>query len=230
MNILGIDTSTKTLAIAVIKKGVTVAAYNYKRQMRHSKNIVRCLDHVLQKARMRIHHIDHIACGVGPGSYTGLRIGHAFVKGLALPANIPVFPFSSLELIAYNIKPKHDSICVLINARRGKVYCGIFERFGEGLRQRRNDTLLDIAEVTTLIKRSSGLAVTGDALDACADQLEPYVATKDHLYSSQYWYAKAENIARILNAHKTLRCIHSEQLVPEYLRISEAEEKFGRVM
>ncbi|MFC1809626.1 tRNA (adenosine(37)-N6)-threonylcarbamoyltransferase complex dimerization subunit type 1 TsaB [Candidatus Omnitrophota bacterium] len=207
-----------------------VGACNYSRQMRHSKNLIHFLDKMLHDANLSMDKIDHIACGVGPGSYTGLRIGHSFVKGLALSRNIPVFPFSSLELIAYNIKPKHDKILVCINARRGKLYCGVFVRSNDALQQKGSDTLITIGDAFDLIKNEGPIAITGDALDKHTEEFMPFIDKEEYMYSSRYWFAKAENIACIIAQNKKIPCVNSEKLVPHYLRITEAEEKFGRVM
>jgi tRNA threonylcarbamoyladenosine biosynthesis protein TsaB len=230
VNILAIDTSTKTLALAVIKNGDMAAFYNYTRQMRHSKNLIRGLDRVLKDARISIQAIDQIACGVGPGSYTGLRIGHSFVKGLAVSRNIPVTPFSSLELIAYNIKPKHRTIAVVGNARRGKFYCAIFTRSKKGLRRRCPDSILSLDETIALMNKEKVDAVTGDALEKHVAELLPHVADASGFYPENLWYAHARHMAELLARRTKLTGIRSEKLFPNYLRITEAEEKFGRVM
>jgi tRNA threonylcarbamoyladenosine biosynthesis protein TsaB len=230
MNILAIDTSTRTLAMAVIKNGAVAALYNYTRQMRHSKNLIRGLDRVLKEARISMRSIDRIACGVGPGSYTGLRIGHSFVKGLAVSRNIPVIPFSSLELIAYNIRPKHTTIAVVGNARRGKFYCGIFTRSKNGLRRRCPDSVLSLEETIALMKNEDVVAVTGDALEKHNADLMPHIANKSCLYPARLWCAQAQNIAAVLSTHSRNASISAARLVPNYLRITEAEEKFGRVL
>lgn len=225
MNILGIDTSSKTLAFMVGTDGELCAFHNYSRQMRHAKHMVRCLDTVLHKAEMSLADIECIACGVGPGSYTGLRIGHSFVKGLAVGRHIPVYPFLSMDVIAYNIQKCHDCIAVVLDARQDKVYFALYERKNNELHRCVDVCVCTLDEMRAHLKEAKNVAVTGDALKRYREYFATIVADESLLYDEKRWYVRAQHMVRVIGKIKKKNMIDPVQLVPCYLRESEAEEK-----
>lgn len=225
MNILAIDTSTKVLAVAVLRDDAVTASCTVRRQMRHARTIVDAVDKVLTKTKISGKELDCIACGVGPGSYTGLRIGHAFVKGFATGFGLPVYPLSSMELIAYNIKKYHNKIAVVLDARRNMFYAAFFERSGEGLVRCGNDMIIDEETLQQRLRQERTIAVTGDALLRHRETVARAVPSTHYLYKESRWYVRAASFADVLRTHGTITGKPPGELVPNYLRISEAEEK-----
>jgi len=226
MTILAIDTSTACLAVALIKDGELIASKNYARQMKHAKHIVRIVASVLDEARVSITDLDCIACGVGPGSFTGLRIGHAFVKGMSVAHTIPLMPFSSMELLAQNIKKNHEKIAVVLDARRERFYVSVYKRNRSGLKTLTKDRLVCEKDLKDILSAHDDIAITGDALKRHRDLFSSMLA-EELLYGEKLWRVSAKHMAPLLTQKKRKMITNPVALVPAYLRVTEAEEKLG---
>lgn len=120
MKILGIDTSTKNMSMAIIDGETILGEINFYANMDHSEKIMDNLSFLLKSTGIKIADLDAFAVAVGPGSFTGIRIGISTIKGLAEFNNISVVPISSLKILAANIK--RETVAVLIDAKRDRVY------------------------------------------------------------------------------------------------------------
>ena len=94
----------------------------------HSENFMPLVKKTLEDANVSLDEIDYMGVVVGPGSFTGIRIGIASCKAMAEVKNIKIIPITSLESLAANEKGNSDIICSMIDARNNQVYCGIFNR------------------------------------------------------------------------------------------------------
>ncbi|HTY46005.1 MAG TPA: tRNA (adenosine(37)-N6)-threonylcarbamoyltransferase complex dimerization subunit type 1 TsaB [Patescibacteria group bacterium] len=131
MKILGVDTTTKFLALALYDNG-KVAEYNVELGRRHSSLLVPVITQSLESLGLGIGDIDYFACGLGPGSFTGMRIGLAAIKGFAYALRKPVIGISTLDILAASVKPPQDrAIVPAIDAKRGLVYCSAY-RYKKG--------------------------------------------------------------------------------------------------
>lgn len=119
MKFLGIDTSAKRLAV-VAKNGEQVFLSDVDCAMQHSVRLMGEVDAVLQRAQLSVKECDFIACVVGPGSFTGIRIGVATVKGLCFATEVPALAVTSLEAIAY--AEEDENKLALVDAGHGHVY------------------------------------------------------------------------------------------------------------
>jgi tRNA threonylcarbamoyladenosine biosynthesis protein TsaB len=125
--LLAIETSVPTARVAVLGPGGAVLARAQKTAARHSSNLLRLCDEVLCAAGARVADLAAIACGAGPGSFTGLRVGLAVAKGLALPAGIPLVLVSSLEALARDLAGAGDVVVIpCIDAGKDQVYARFF--------------------------------------------------------------------------------------------------------
>ncbi|MDD5611348.1 MAG: tRNA (adenosine(37)-N6)-threonylcarbamoyltransferase complex dimerization subunit type 1 TsaB, partial [Candidatus Omnitrophica bacterium] len=118
MNILAIDTTTKFLCLGVDKQG-KVFQQNSDLGTRHSEELIPRIKNLLKKAKLSIQDIDYFACSLGPGSFTGIRIGISTCKGFALGLDKPLLGIPSLDILAKNVSTKEEAlVCPLIDARR----------------------------------------------------------------------------------------------------------------
>jgi len=126
--LLAIETSVPTARVAVLDGDGTPRARAEKTAARHSSNLLRLCDEVLSTAGLKLADLGAIACGAGPGSFTGLRVGLAVAKGLALPTNIPLVLVSSLEALARDLDaPTSASLVVpCLDAGKDQVYARLF--------------------------------------------------------------------------------------------------------
>lgn len=142
MRILALDTSTLTASVAVTVDG-KVAAEQEVRVVTHSERLLPLVDAVLAAAGLTPAQLDLVACGAGPGSFTGLRIGLATAKGLCFALGKPLVVASSLAALALEAEAEAEAetagagegaaILALLDARRGEVYAGLYRLAPPGL-------------------------------------------------------------------------------------------------
>jgi len=133
MRTLAIECATKTIGLALLD-GEAVRAELYLQPVRHhSEVLLAALDRLLSLAGTTPREVGLLACTVGPGSFTGLRIGVSTVKGLALAMSAPVAGVSTLETLAMNAVSSPKLICPLLDAGNNEVYAGLFRMDADGL-------------------------------------------------------------------------------------------------
>ena len=127
MKILGIDTSTPIGSVALIDGDNLVAEHTLDIVQAHSSRLMPAIDSVLKWGNITVDNLDGCAVGIGPGSFTGIRIGVATIKSICYAVDKPIVGVSTLEAIAYNLRWSNSIICPLLDARRSETYGAIFE-------------------------------------------------------------------------------------------------------
>jgi tRNA threonylcarbamoyladenosine biosynthesis protein TsaB len=126
MLILGIETSTMTGGVALLNEERLISEYTFNVRTTHSARLMPALDRVLRDSSVSKCDIDGIAISIGPGSFTGLRIGFATAKGLALGLGVPLLGVPTLDALARNIPFAKYQICPILDAKRKEVYYSLF--------------------------------------------------------------------------------------------------------
>ncbi len=136
-----LDSSDKDLAVGVAKDNVVIDSIQYEAWQRQSEMMITELEKILKRNNITKDDITNVICGIGPGSYTGVRISLTIAKVMAMALNIPLFTVSSLRILKDDDRP---SICV-INARSGRSYVGVYEKDKTILEDQimKNDALKD---------------------------------------------------------------------------------------
>ncbi len=127
MKILGMDSSGLVASVAIVEDGVLLAEYTTDYKKTHSQTLLPMLDEIKRMIELDITSIDAIATSAGPGSFTGLRIGAATVKGLGLALNKPIVEVPTLEGLAWNLWGTDRVVCPMMDARRNQVYTAAYE-------------------------------------------------------------------------------------------------------
>ncbi len=127
MKLLAIDTTGQTASVAVLEYDTLLAEYTINYHMTHSQTIMPMIEQICNMIKLNKNEIDYIACSCGPGSFTGLRIGAATAKGLALGLDISVVAVPTLDALAYNIFDTSAVICPIMDARRQQVYTAFYQ-------------------------------------------------------------------------------------------------------
>lgn len=175
--LLAIETSVPTARVTVMAPNGIVLAAREQVASRHSANLLRLCDEALRAAGLRVADLAAVACGAGPGSFTGLRVGLAVAKGLALPTALPLVLISSLQALAHDLDVGADEetlIVPCIDAGKGEVYGALF-RQGQGRLEREGDERAfapeTLAQVVTERTRSTAqpIRIGGPGLDRYAD-------------------------------------------------------------
>lgn len=136
MRILGVDTSSSCGSIGIIDGDQVVAECTFHREETHSTRLIPSIQAILKDAKLSLKEIDGLAVSLGPGSFTGLRVGISTIKGLALAAEKPVVGIPTLDALAHNFLFTPYLICPLLDARRDEVYTALYRKERGGRLQR----------------------------------------------------------------------------------------------
>ena len=224
MKILALETSAKSVSCAVVENGAPLASAYQCTGLTHSRTLLPMVDAMLRNAELTLDQIDAVAIAAGPGSFTGLRIGIAAVKGLAWAADKPCVGVSTLEAMAENVSHIDGLIVGAMDARRSQVYNAVFER-REGLlvrvREDRAISLDDLCEDLQNIEKT--IFLVGDGAELCyttlLERLPQLTLLPEHLRQQ-----RASGVA--LAAWEKIGqgdCGDAAALCPNYLRLSQAE-------
>ena len=135
MKVLGIDTSTAVGSIGIIEDESIIAEYSLNIVESHSARLMPAIDDVLKRAALKIQEIDAFAVTIGPGSFTGLRIGVGTVKSFCYALKKPIVGVVTLDVLAYNLKFADKLICPILDARKQEVYTAIYRGGSKLVRQ-----------------------------------------------------------------------------------------------
>jgi tRNA threonylcarbamoyladenosine biosynthesis protein TsaB len=131
MYILGIETATTTGSLALMNDNRLIWEYTLNMRTTHTTRLMPALDQMLKDSSIEKHQLNGIAVSMGPGSFTGLRIGLATAKGLAMGLNIPLVGVPTLDALAYNVPYTKYQICPVLDAKKKEIYASLF-RFEDG--------------------------------------------------------------------------------------------------
>lgn len=127
MIVLSIDSATDAATAAVVSNDQILGEMNFANKKQHSVLIMPMIDELLKSLDLTIDDIEGFVISKGPGSFTGLRIGMATIKGLSLGSSKPYVSISSLDSLAYNLYGANGIVCPIMDALRGNVYCGLYK-------------------------------------------------------------------------------------------------------
>ena len=174
MKILAFDSSGLVASVAIVENNNLIAEYTTNYKKTHSQTLLPMLEEIVKMTETDKESFDALAVAAGPGSFTGLRIGSATVKGLALAWNIPVIAVPTLEGLAYNVWGTDRLICPIMDARRKQVYTGLYSfNSDDRLETIMDQTPMDIADlIDQLNERGEKVIFVGDGIDVYADILK----------------------------------------------------------
>lgn len=156
MRLLAIETATIAQSVALVEDDRLLAELSYEAKGNRGGVLLPTVDRVLQKAGVAARDLDAVAVSVGPGSFTGLRVGLATAKGLALGAGAMVVGVPTLEALAEGYALADGTICALLDAYRGEVYMALFRRKGNALERLSPDAVLAPGAVASALVAIEG--------------------------------------------------------------------------
>ena len=222
MKVLGLDSSGLVAGVALIQDDVLIAEYTTDYKKTHSQTLLPMLDELRRMVDLDLKSIDLIAVAAGPGSFTGLRIGIAAVKGLAWAADKPCFGVSTLEAMAQNLAHMDGLLVCAMDARRDQVYNALFEAKNGVLTRLTPDRAIAVAELAEELRgETRRLLVLGDGGRLCRDGLAQ-LGVESELAPAQLLYQNAVGVG-LAAEHGTP--VSAQELAPVYLRISQAERE-----
>ena len=215
MLILGVDCSGKQGSVALVKDGKPVYQCTYDSNMTHSQNLLSLINNAVTVCGIKNTDIDLFAVTLGPGSFTGLRIGLALIKGMAMALDKPCVGVSSLKALTACVD--FDGIVVpCFDARRGQVYCNVTD--GDTIIAEDDCRMADDLE-QFILAANKDVYFVGDGKDVCYNKFEKYENVKKHSVVMPCTAFGACLLAENM-PHQT----HFE-LSPSYLRLSQAERE-----
>ena len=197
MNILGIDTSTKRLCLGIINHKGRIVEYNLDSEIRHTEILLPMIKKALKRLRLCLSEVDYFAVGLGPGSFTGLRIGLSTIKGFALALQRPVIGLSTLDILASNaltLALNNKVICPLIDARRNLLFSALYDvGLNNKLRRMSPYLLINIEELFKRVHHYKSVTFLGDGLRLYQQKLKQGFR-KSIFLSEDNWYPQAKNL------------------------------------
>lgn len=226
MKLLALETATLAGGAALLDDGRLVGEIRLDIALTHSERLMAMVDRLLQDCGWEARSLEALAVSIGPGSFTGLRVGAATAKGLALAFDLPVAPVPTLDALAATLPFADAAVCPLLDARKGEVYCSLY-RWRDGGMERQWDYLALPPEIAAA-RLDAPVIVLGDGVPAC----RPYLT---RLGEGLREAAPVHSVpsAAVVGAigHAILAAgggIAAERLAPLYLRPSEAELRARR--
>jgi tRNA threonylcarbamoyladenosine biosynthesis protein TsaB len=222
VKLLAVDTSTRAASVALVEDEQILAEVRDE-SGEHSDRIIAVIDEVLESAGARLADLDALAIGAGPGSFTGLRIGMATIKGLAFAADKPLWAVSSLAAVAalVTIPEGIDRIAVVLDARRKEIFLGVYQ--ADGLSPCGEERVLKPSTLTETLAElgcdSSSTLLIGEGLG-----LYPEAAGGFAIAEGALPYPTALGVAKVALASS--RTDVRSLATPVYIRPSEAEIRF----
>ena len=226
--ILALDSSSRSLTFAVGGKGRKVQHAETDKDFRHAETVVLQIDRLMKTAGVRLDDVDCFACGIGPGSFTGLRVGLAAVKALMMSRRAVCFTISTLDLIAQNALEvqtgEHAHVHVLVDARQSRYYTAHYIWRDRQLIKQGADRILNIQEIIPNIKEGS--VILGDGIPSfTSTDISKHLKGIKFLPNAAWYPRAAEIVQLVVEGSPLLTEADIRGLKPAYLRPTEPEER-----
>lgn len=225
--ILAFDSTAKIASVALMDGEKTIAEYSVDCGLTQSELLLPMAEHCLASVRADFSAVTALACTVGPGSFTGVRIGVATVKGLAFGKNVPCIEVSTLDALAENLRGLTGCFAAVMDARRVQVYNALFLSDGETLQRITPDRAISLDTLAEELKgyENRGIYLVGDG----------YEVAKKHLLSKGLSLCNTPKGLRLQSAASACavarrmldegRTVTDREISPSYLRLPQAERE-----
>lgn len=229
MKILAVDTSATAASVAVAEENKLIGEFSINTALTHSQTLMPMVDELLKNTGLSVNDIYAVAVNAGPGSFTGVRIGVAAVKGIAFPKNLPCISVSTLESMAYNMLGNDCIVCSVMDARCSQVYNALFRVNGCSVTRMTDDRALSLTDLKNELQNiNEKVVLVGDGAVLCSEflgsacenvMLAPF--NNRIQTASSVAYAAFEKI----NNGETLT---ADELMPVYLRLPQAQRELNK--
>lgn len=229
MKILAVDTSATAASVAVAEENKLIGEFSINTALTHSQTLISMIDELLNNTGLSVNDINAVAVNAGPGSFTGVRIGVAAVKGIAFPKNLPCVSVSTLESMAYNMLGNDCIVCSVMDARCSQVYNALFRVKGCTVTRMTDDRALSLTDLKLELQNiREKVVLVGDGAVLCNEflgsELENIMLAPFNnriQTASSVAYAAFEKI----NNGETLT---ADELMPVYLRLPQAQRELNK--
>ena len=226
-SLIALETSSSHLSLALKREAQPLLKRKIKGNFRHSEKLIPTLDRMLQSSKLSLKKVGAFLIGLGPGSFTGLRVGFSTLKGLLASNALPCYGASSLDLIAFGADlPLHANLAVLVDGGREKIYFRLYTKTKSGWRPGGKAAAFSSSEIAEKLSDNTYLA--GDALHRYREAIEAAAPHKKiHYLPEQKWYPSARSLVEMFESRSPFlkKLVTPKDFTPLYLRLSEAEER-----
>lgn len=226
------ESSSTSASVAYVKDDKILAHSYINAGLTHSTTLMPMAQALLQNANLSLENVDYYAVSVGPGSFTGLRIGISAIKGIALAENKPCIPVSTLEAMAYNYEYTDTLVCCVIDARCKRFFNAIFKCSANGTVERLcDDRAISFEELEAELNEKYSdktVVLVGDGAEL-AQELMSDTKAELRIAPPHLRYQQATGVAsagkKLVEAGKT---VSSAQLLPSYLSLPQAQRELQK--
>lgn len=232
MKILAVDTTAGAASVALCEDSALIGEYFVNVKQTHSQTLMPMVGSLLKSCGITTADIDLFAVACGPGSFTGVRIGVAAVKGMALPFRTPCTAVSALEVLAYNLANSQGVICAVMDARRSQFYNAMFEADGTQVQRLCPDRAISFNElkndIINYMNEGKKVFLVGDGTKLCYNMLNENAVSGPIPAAQNCVYARASSVALAgLCQFKSGNSVTPQSLLPSYLRLPQAERELN---
>ncbi|MBP1581584.1 MAG: tRNA (adenosine(37)-N6)-threonylcarbamoyltransferase complex dimerization subunit type 1 TsaB [Oscillospiraceae bacterium] len=225
MKILALDTSSQAASCALLEDEHPIGTFYIDAKLTHSQTILPMVENVLTACQQKLQDVDLFVVSNGPGSFTGLRIGTAAVKGMAHALKKPCIGLSTLEGLAYNMIGHSGIVCAVMDARCNQVYTALFD-LDNGMQRITEDLAIPLEELKKIIKnQEKSVVLVGDGAVLCYNSIVE--EDRDDLILAPA-HQRLQNAYSVglaaLRAHLQ-EAAPARELVPAYLRLPQAQRE-----
>lgn len=226
MIILGVDTSAGAASAALCDETRILGEFFINTKLTHSQTLMPMVQALLENTQLSSDQIDAYAVSNGPGSFTGLRIGLAAIKGMAMATEKPCVAVSTLHALAYNLRGFEGMVCAAMDARCEQVYTALFRAHGGEITRVTEDAALSIEELARqLTQFAEPIFLVGDGASLCYNKLNKELLglrlAPEHLV-----FQRASSVCRLGMLEVQKGSAQSAQsIAPAYLRLPQAERE-----
>lgn len=230
MKVLAIDTSTVIASVALMDDEKLLGEYSINNKKTHSQKLMVMINEIMRNLDLNPSDIDVFAASIGPGSFTGLRIGVTTVKALAFATNKPVVGVPTLDALAYNIVTSKFMICPILDARNNQVFTALYEAKGKKLERITEYLGIPVSELVQIIRQNNKRVIfTGDAVDLHKEYFRSELGENCEFAPLGNRLQRGASVAELaIMMAKEGKMVSSFELVPFYLRKSQAERELEK--
>lgn len=219
MKILALDSTANTSTVALLENETLLGIYTANTKNTHSETLLPMIKHLLTTLNVSVEQIDAYAVSNGPGSFTGVRIGVATVKGLAFGKNKKCIEVSTIEALAENLEGFKGIICPIMNARRGQVYTGAFLNGNRII----DDTCMMLCDLIPMLEaHNEPIYFVGDGYSLIENKEIKCLMTTPEMLRYQNAFSVGKIAYRKLQNEEV---VTDKALSVEYLRKPQAERE-----
>jgi tRNA threonylcarbamoyladenosine biosynthesis protein TsaB len=223
MRILALESSSKYFSLAIARDDTLLAKFHSPLGIRLSRLIMQTIERALRKSGLSLGKIDYFAVGLGPGSFTGLRVGLSIIKGFVFSLNKPVVGLVSLDTLAHSVNKFEGVVCPVIDAKRELVYCALYSVNGR-LRRSSGYLLTCVEGLLRKIDKKQKVFFLGDGIHLYKSEIAKRLDEGAVFADKSLWYPKPENLITLAREKIMKREFSNpDNIVPLYLYPKECQ-------